>query len=212
MIAHLRGKLEDIQLDKDLLRLVVDVQGVGYEVITAKSNETFLQKGQAITLFIRESVTAFDGATTFYGFLTREEKQFFDRIRDKVEGMGPRKALECIEKINKSLPDFKRAVIDEDMRILESVFGFTKKTAEKLVFALKDQAGGWFVPGQAKWVDKPKSSEEAEAISGLVNLGYRDDEAREAVQKAKDKLGGKGTVQTILQESLRNLGVRKMSV
>ena len=55
------------------------------------------------------------------------------------------KALECLDKINKSLPDFKRAVIDGDLNLLVSVFGFTKKTAEKLLFAFRGQADGWSV-------------------------------------------------------------------
>jgi len=212
MIAHLRGKLEEIKLDKEVLRVVLDVQGVGYEVLLAKSSENLLQKGQVLNLFIRESVTAFEGTTTLYGFLTKEEREFFERIREKVDGVGPKKALEIIEKINKSLPDFRRAVIDEDLRLLVSVFGFTKKTAEKLVFALKGQADSWLVTGPVKWAEKPKSSEESEAISGLINLGYMEEEAREAVQKAKSRFPDKSTTENLIQEALRNLGVQKLIV
>src|SRR5204863_3821412 len=116
---------------KDLLRIVLDVQGVGYEVVLAKSADPRVVVGESALLQIKESVTAFDGATTLYGFLTREETDLFTRIRENVDGMGPKKALECLDKISKSLPDFKRAIIETDVALLVSVFGFTKKTAEK---------------------------------------------------------------------------------
>ncbi|MCB4756222.1 MAG: Holliday junction branch migration protein RuvA [Elusimicrobia bacterium] len=208
MFAQLRGKIVESAIEKEALRVVIDVQGVGYEVFLPCSTDGIAIAGQVLTLYISESVTAFDGATTLYGFLTREEKEFFKRIRENVEGMGPKKALECIEKINKSMPDFKRAILEADHQVLVSLFGFTKKTAEKLIFALRDQADSWSVPGSPRWVERPRSKDESEAISGLINLGYREDEAREAVQKAKQAIGPSVTTEKLLQEALRLIGVQ----
>ncbi len=207
MIAQLKGRIIDKTLEKDTLRTVIDVQGVGYEVFLAKASENKFQTGDLLTLLIRESVTAFDGATTLYGFLTREEIEMFTQIRDNVDGMGPKKALECLDKIMKSLPDFKRAVIDEDFALLVSVFGFTKKTAEKLVFSLKGKIESWSVTGPAKWAEIPKGSE-WETLSALVNLGYTEMEARETVQKVKEKLGAAAPMKSMLQESLRLMATR----
>jgi len=208
MIAFFKGKIIEAQLEKDVLKVEIDVQGVGYEVLMPKSSEGLINPGQSTTLYVSESVTAFDGATTYYGFSSREEKTFFVRIRENVDGMGPKKALECMDKISKSMPDFKRAVIDGDVALLVSVFGFTKKTADKLVFSLKGKVEGWTVTGPVKWAQVAKSSEESEAMMGLVNLGYRDDEAREAVQKAKTNLGPKSKTEKILTEALRLIGNR----
>ena len=94
------------------------------------------------------------------------------------------------------------------MRLLISVFGFTKKTAEKLVFALKGKVDTWVVAGSAKWHDAPKSSEESEAVSGLLNLGYSEEESREIVAKAKAKLGENAATAAILQEALKSMGSR----
>ncbi len=207
MIAQLRGKIIEAAPHKEALRVVVDVQGVGYEVLMPSGTDGQTLLGQTRLLFISESVTAFDGATTFYGFASREEKDLFLRIRENVDGMGPKKALECIDKINKSMPDFRRAVIDGDLRLLVSVFGFTKKTAEKIVFALKGEAASWSIAGAPKWAEKPASKPEEEAISGLVNLGYREDESRDAVQKAKGVLGVSASTESLLQEALRMRGV-----
>lgn len=203
MIAQLRGKIIETNLDKDALRIIIDVQGVGYEVLMTKSTEGRLNEGQFATLFISESVTAFDGATTLYGFATREEKDFFGRIRENVDGMGPKKALECLDKISKSMPDFKRAVIDGDIRLLVSVFGFTKKTAEKLVFSLKGKVEGWTVTGPVRWQEVATRPSELDALSGLLNLGYDEAEAREFLQKAKVRVGAEASTETLIKEALK---------
>ncbi len=208
MIVQLKGKILETSLEKDTLRVVIDVQGVGYEVLMTRASEGVVTPGQQRNLFIRESVTAFDGATTLYGFATKEETDLFTRIRENVDGMGPKKAMECVDKITKSLPDFKRAIIDEDLALLVSVFGFTKKTAEKLVFSLKGKVEGWMISGPAKWAEAPKASEELEAVSGLLNLGYNDGEAREAIFKAREKLGVKAPTESLLQEALKLMGTR----
>lgn len=203
MICQLRGKIVETAIDKEVLRAVMDVNGVGYEVLMPISSEGRLPENQTVTLYVSESVTAFDGATTLYGFASREEKDFYTRIRENVDGMGPKKAIDCLDKISKSRPDFKRAIIDGDSRILVSVFGFTKKTAEKLIFALKGKMDSWTVSGAARWQEPLKTSEDSEALSGLVNLGYSEEEARDLLQKAKETLGAGATTQKLLQEALR---------
>ncbi len=206
MIAQLRGKVLEAAVAKDSFRVVLDVQGVGYEIWMVKASEGRVAEGQATTIFISESVTAFDGATTLYGFASKEEKDFFLRIRENVDGMGPKKALECLDKISKSLPDFKRAIIEGDTRILVSIFGFTKKTAEKLVFALKGSIEAWGVTGKPKWQEPAAASQESEAVSGLLNLGTSLDEARELAQQAVARLGPNASTEKLLQESLRLMG------
>jgi holliday junction DNA helicase RuvA len=208
MIAQLRGKIVSADLEKDALRVVLDVNGVGYELLLCRASEGRVTEGQSVILFVSESVAAFDGATTLYGFLSREEKDFFLSLRENVDGMGPKKALETLDKVAKSLPDFKRAVIDGDQALLVSVFGFTKKTAEKLVFALRGKVEGWSVSGPVRWQDAARTTEEAEALSGLVNLGYREDEARELLSRAKIAMGGAAKTQDLLKEALRLSGAR----
>ena len=206
MIAQLRGKIIETNADKDSLRLVLDVQGVGYEVLMAKSSDGRAQIGQSCVIYVSESVTAFDGATTLYGFFSKEEKDLFLRIRENVDGMGPKKALECLEKISKSLPDFKRALIESDLRILVSVFGFTKKTAEKLVFALKGKMDGWVVTGPVRWTDTSATSGEIAALSGLLNIGFNEVEAREILGRAKSALGQAATAEALIKEALKLQG------
>lgn len=206
MIALLRGRIIEATLEKDSFRVILDVQGVGYEIFLSKAADLSLSVGQNITLHVKESVAPFDGSTTLYGFTRAEEKELFMKIRDKVSGMGPKKALDVMDKISKSLPDFKRAIIDNDHQLLISVFGFTKKTAEKLCAALKGQADSWKITGSVKWSGALKTGHEVDAVSGLINLGYREEEARDAVVQAKTKLGSKPEVTRIIQEALKQLG------
>lgn len=203
MIAQLRGKIVETALEKDVFRVVLDVNGVGYEILMSRSTEGRLAEGQAAAIFISESVTAFDGATTLYGFATREEKDFYARIRENVDGMGPKKALDCLDKISKSMPDFKRALIDADVRLLVSIFGFTKKTAEKLVFALKGKMEGWVVQGPVRWSEAAAKPGELDALYGLLNLGYDEAEARELLRKAKASVGSDAATETLIKEALR---------
>jgi Holliday junction DNA helicase RuvA len=203
MIAQLSGKIIDATLDKDVSRVVIDVHGVGYDVLVTATSGAKIMLGQSLVLYVCESVTAFDGATTLYGFLTRDDKEVFTTLRHNVDGMGPKKALECLEKISKSLPDFKRAILDNDTRLLVSVFGFTKKTAEKLVVSLKDGVGAWTASGAPKWAEAVGTSEDVQALSALINLGYDESEARELLGAAKKNAGDSATVEKLLQESLR---------
>jgi Holliday junction DNA helicase RuvA len=208
MIAQLKGKIAEITVEKDTLRVVLDVNGVGYEIFMALSTDGRLSEGQSTTIFISESVTAFDGATTLYGFATRDEKDFYKRIRENVDGMGPKKALEALDKISKSMPDFKRAIIDGDVRLLVSVFGFTKKTAEKLVFALKGKVDSWGITGQAKWSEAVERPAEMDVLTGLLNLGYDEAESRELLQKAKTVLGNNAPTEALLTEALKMMSAK----
>ncbi|MBV9079757.1 MAG: Holliday junction branch migration protein RuvA [Elusimicrobia bacterium] len=209
MIAQLRGTIVSSSLEEDALHVVIDVGGVGYELQMSKASEGRVNPGQPATLLVAESVAAFEGSTTLFGFVSQEEKDFFQKLRKNVDGMGPKKALETLDKISKSMPDFKRAVIDGDVALLVSVFGFTKKTAEKLIFALKGKVDGWFAAGGAtRWHEAPRSPQEADALSGLVHLGYREEEAREILSKAKAAAGAAATAAELIKEALRISGAR----
>lgn len=202
MIAHLRGIYEERTADG----IIIDVGGLGYAVMVPISTvEKLPAPGREVKLFIVESFAMYGGGASLYGFLTREERDIFTLLRDEVPGAGAKKALDYLDKVTKSLPDFKRCVAERDIAALVSIFGFTKKTAEKLAAALKDKIGSITVSGAAKWsAALTAASPEAEAISGLVGLGYRDNQAREAVEKVmaveKDL-----AVPEIIRRSLRYL-------
>ena len=126
MIASLRGTV----VSKDLESLVLEVGGVGHEVhVTGATAARLPAPGAEALLLVAASYAMYGGGETLYGFLSQSEKEMFCAFRDEIPGTGAKKALEYLDKASKSLPDFRRAVIDRDEKLLCGVFGFSKKTA-----------------------------------------------------------------------------------
>ena len=131
MITHLRGTLDS----KSQGSVVIDAGGVGYEVQTAVSAYDKLPGiGAEIKLYIVESVPMYGGGVSLYGFLTDEERGIFLLLKE-VPGTGAKKAMDYLDKISKSPADFKRFVGNKDAAGISGIFGFTKKTSDKLVAA-----------------------------------------------------------------------------
>jgi Holliday junction DNA helicase RuvA len=203
MIAFLRGTL----LEKGTDHAVVEAAGVGYEVFLRPTAAAALSPGEPIELFICESVPMYGGGTTLYGFTSREEKEMFLAFKDNVQGTGAKKALEYLERAAKSLPDFRRAVLEEDLRILTGVFGFTKKTAEKIAASLKDKLGkAHFAGAERLQPAAAPAGPMAHALEALAALGYKPAEARTALDSVSAELAGRGAeVGEIVRLALRRL-------
>ncbi|MFH1368814.1 MAG: Holliday junction branch migration protein RuvA [Elusimicrobiota bacterium] len=202
MISHLRGPVEK----KSNGSVVIDANGVGYEVFVPVSTGLALHKNSGeVKLYIVESSAMYGGGTTLYGFLTEEEKDVFMLLRNEVPGAGAKKALEYMDKVTKSIADFRKAIVNRDVSLLTSLFGFTKKTAEKLVAALKDKAGELNITGKERFHAVSGTGARAEAIAGLIALGYRETQAREAVDAALNGTEKKLTVEEIIKLSLQHL-------
>ncbi len=208
MIASLRGTV----FAKTKTGAVLDVGGVGYEVSLTSSDLARLPEpgqGPEVVLLIEESFGMYGGGQTLYGFLTPVEKAMFATFRDHVPSTGAKKALEYLERASKSLPDFRRAVLDKDSKMLCAVFGFTKKTADKLIAALKDTMEVISVPGQARMARADESlagGALAQALGALSALGYRPSEARAALEAVASEAGAKSLpVEQIVRLALKKL-------
>lgn len=202
MINHIRGIVDSRALDS----AVLEAAGIGYRISVPQSTaEKLPAEGKEVKLFIVESTAMYGGATTFYGFLTEDERDIFLLLKEEVPGAGAKKALDYLDKVTKSLPDFRAAVVNRDITALTGIFGFTKKTAEKLAAALKDKIGRVSISGQAKWAPKQAPTTLEEAISGLVALGYRENQAREAVEKCGVEDEKALAVEEVIRRALRYL-------
>lgn len=207
MIATLRGTV----VEKHSERVVLEAAGVGYEVsVTEAASAALPPVGSDAFLQIVESFAMYGGGATLYGFLSASEKQMFLALRDHVPGTGAKKALEYLDKANKSLPDFRRAVLDRDAKLLTGVFGFTKKTADKLIDALKDKLEGVHVAGSERIAraDAPELQTSAlgQAMSALSALGYRPGEAKAALQSVAEETRG----QDLLVEQIIKLALKRL--
>jgi len=175
MIAQLAGTLAY----KSPEQLVVDVHGVGYQVsVSLNSFYRLPEPGGAVQLLIHTHVR--EDALQLYGFLDPEEKGLF-LLLTGVSGIGPRLAMNILS--GTPTQELVDALEAGDLVRLVAIPGVGKKTAERLVVELRDKMK--LMKGARVAADgRAASGLEAEAISALVNLGYRRNEAERAVQVA----------------------------
>jgi Holliday junction DNA helicase RuvA len=134
----------------------------------------------------------------------------FLTFRDNVPATGAKKALEYLDKASKSLPDFRRAVLEKDAKVLTGVFGFTRKTAERLIDSLKDTIEAISLSGSERLVRAGGASAPAgamgQALSALAALGYHPSEARAALSAVAEEHPGEALdAERIIRLALKRL-------
>ena len=204
VIASLRGTL----LEKTEDGAVLEVGGVGYAVVVSPAaRERLPAPGAEVFLHAVESTAMYGGGVTLYGFPTADEKRVFLALKENVPGAGGKKALEFLDKASRSLADFRRAVFEKDAKELVSIFGFTPKTAEKILAGLKGKLDALALPAGSPRPGDGGGSAIEDAIQGLAALGYRHDDAREAARSALAALGSGAPSQALIRDALRRLSV-----
>ena len=196
MIAYLKGTV----LEANPLELILDVQGVGYAIqIPITTAEKIPPIGQNCELFIH-SVYREDSAS-LYGFISKNDRDFFRLIIEKVSGIGPRIALSILSKM--SVEILQNAIFNQDTSLLSQFPGIGKKTAERLVIELKDKVNAKSQPLATGNSKTPLSnSKYQDAVSSLITLGYKLPEADKRVSKALQTLGADVPTETIIKEAL----------
>ncbi|BAG13943.1 Holliday junction branch migration protein RuvA [Candidatus Endomicrobiellum trichonymphae] len=204
MIDYLYGTLDSKSTDG----ITIDVNGIGYEISVPIS--TFLKLPETrnpIKIYIVESTAGmYGGVISLYGFFTIEEREMYLLIKDKVHGIGAKKAMEYTDKISKSFANFKTAIISKNPSMLNEIFGFTKKTADKLIVALKDKISTVNVLNKEKQTgaETIKNTMVSEAIAGLITLGYKMQQARVAVTNVYEH-NENITLEDLIKKSLQYL-------
>lgn len=171
MIALLRGRL----VEKGPNRVIVDVQGVGYEVHVPLSTYYHLgEDGAEVSLRVHTHVR--EDALQLYGFLTERERQLFERLIG-VSGIGPRLAVSVLSGMDTA--DLVAAVQAGDVGRLTRMPGVGRKTAERIVLELKDRLAPLAAP-------VPESGDTGsrlriDVVSALQNLGYHRPQAEKVV-------------------------------
>ncbi len=194
MIAYLKGEIIDIRDNS----AVVLTGGVGYEVNLPKATLSSLEEGAQTAFYITESLSPYDG-TSLYGFLTKEDQALFLLFKESIPNTGPKKALEFLTKALRSLPDFHNAIINQDIKILTGIFGFTAKTGQKIIDALKGKMDSFTIQGEAKikTLEVPYMSD---LLAALNALGYSVTEARRAIEK----LHQAGALSTDMESNIKS--------
>ncbi len=200
MIGKLTGKIEFVGAD----HVIVDVGGVGYLVHCSSAALSRLSAGLEVSLFIETKVS--DDAIRLYGFVAGEEREWF-RLLQTVQGVGARVALAILSVVKPS--DLERSIVLSDKTIVGRASGVGPKLAGRIVSELKDKAPALVMQRHAEAGALPSHSGvahpvESDAIAALMNLGYSQLAAAEAVARAgqdKDAI----PLDVLIRESLRQL-------
>ncbi len=192
-------------------RAIVDVGGVGYEVFLSIDGISRLGELHS-DIFLHIHTHVREDAIVLYGFIEEEEKEMF-LILKTVSGVGPKLALSILSGMR--VNELCRAIGAKDIKMLTSLQGVGKKTAERLCVELKEKVGHLAVeslvsePGTVEY-QQAAGSIILDVLSALINLGYPDPVARQALSSVKKQVGEEEFAQMQLEEMLKE-GLRALA-
>ncbi len=200
MIALIYGKIAH----KGISSIVVDVGGVGYRVFIPLTTFYELpEAGETVTLHVHTHVK--EDAINLFGFYTIRERDLF-QLLISVSGIGPKIAMNIISGI--VVHDLLQAISRGDTGKLVGIPGVGRKMAERLILELKEKVIKRMeiekVPAENDRRDNDETIKE-DVLSALVNLGYKSNMAKDAIDKAAGALEGILTLDTLLKKSLKLL-------
>jgi holliday junction DNA helicase RuvA len=207
MIGKLRGVIDAVGAD----HAVIDVNGVGYEVVcSSRTLSTLPPPGEPVTLSIETHVR--EDAIRLYGFLSEAERGWF-RLLQSVQGVGAKVALSILSTLDPA--QLSSAIALQDKSMMSRAPGVGPKVALRIVNELKDKAPPLALsvasptpsagaPSGAKPAS-PAPSAAAEAVSALLNLGYAPLQANAAISAAMGKSGDDARVEDLIRLGLKEL-------
>ena len=198
MIARLKG----LVLESTPLLVVLDCGGIGYEVhIPVTTAEKVPPVGGECSLFIHSVYR--EDSVTLYGFATRENRDFFRLLVEKVSGIGPKIGITILSRMSPEL--LRGAIARSDVALLSKCPGIGKKTAERLVIELKDKVGlssgsSASTPSGSLPANEPSAFQDA--VASLMTLGYKPTDADKLVRKAACSLSADASTEALLRKAL----------
>lgn len=199
LISYIKGTLEDMAPGM----IVVDNQGIGYEMMIPMRGDAFPKIGQEIKIYTHMHVREDD--VSLFGFLSKEEKEAFELLIG-VNGIGPKVGLSVLSTL--SVYELKMAVISEDVKTISKTPGLGPKGAKKLILELKDKLSFDELEEEGmnnEIFDSSQMSDDSVmlTIEGLVGLGYSKSEAAIAVRKVEG--AADLTPEELLKKALKNI-------
>ena len=200
MIAMISGKI----VYKGISHVVIDAQGVGYRVFIPLTTFYVLpENGHDVTLHIHTHVKQ-DGINLF-GFYTIQERDIFELMLT-VSGIGPKMSINILSGI--SVSELLNAISKGDLKKLISIPGLGKKTAERLILELKEKViKRMIIEETPEGTDGQREKDiiKEDALSALVNLGYKNNIAQDALDKVMNELTTDLAMEQILKRTLKIL-------
>lgn len=194
MIALLNGRVEEKNLDK----IILDVSGVGYEVYVTVNDQSWLDSGSSIKLYIYEHIR--EQSHDLFGFVQKTDKLLFEQLLS-VNGVGPKMALSILN-IGTG-QELKSAIAGGQVKVLQSANGVGKKVAERIVVDLKDKLGLLSSDDATSFLSDSSSNLGDEAHSALMALGYSSQDAIEALRGIDSGLSTEDRIRQALKGARR---------
>ena len=197
MIAKLTGRIEALEAD----RCVVDVNGVGYLVHASTRSLSALPSGEIASLLIETQVR--EDAIVLYGFFESAEREWF-RLLTTVQGVGAKVALNILSALSPA--ELIAAIQAGDRGSLTRAAGIGAKLAIRLLTELRERAGAMPAGiGYSPVLSAPAGGVAADALSALMNLGYRRPEAQVALGRVMERLGADAALDAVIRDGLKEL-------
>jgi len=197
MIAHLKGKLTH----KSPVAIIIDVNGVGYQVFVPLSTFYALPELESeISLGIHTHMR--EEALKLFGFYTIDEKVIFEKLIT-INKVGPKLALTILSGMPPA--DILSTINSNDIVKLSTIPGIGRKTAERLILEMRDKLDGLSLDFIATKDPGPEKGLFDDALSALVNLGYKKSQAELALKKVYAESAEDNSIENLIKDSLNLL-------
>ncbi|NMA95471.1 MAG: Holliday junction branch migration protein RuvA [Clostridiales bacterium] len=195
MFAYINGILDSIEENE----VVIDVHGIGYLVTVPSSVvDSLPARGENLKLYTYFVVR--EDAQEIYGFIDIYQKRMFQKLIT-VSGIGPKVGLSILSSIDTI--DISTSIVSGDIDTLTRAPGVGRKTAQRIIFELKDKMGDFQIEANLGRVEAiPKDGQLDEVIEALLSLGYSKSEANSAAAGIGD---AEGSVSDLIKMALKNL-------
>lgn len=196
--SHMITFVEGILDEKQPTRAVVNVQGLGYEVlIPLSSYETLPGEGQSVRVLTYLQVR--EDAQVLFGFCTDDEREMF-KLLITINGIGPKLAVSVLSGL--SVNELKVALVEGNVKQLCGISGVGKKTAERMVVELRDKFGSVDQMALAGETGAPEDARLADTAAALSSLGFKPDQTAKMIVKLAKNLSSEATVESLVRAAL----------
>lgn len=195
MFAYLKGKLAF----QDPTYVIIDIQGVGYEVKISLNTFSKIKDKENIQLFTHFHVK--EDAQILFGFADQHEKSIFQHLIS-ISGVGPSTGLMVLSSL--SPEEVEEAILGEDVRTIQAVKGIGAKTAQRIILELKDKIGKTTSSGDL--INIPSSGKNLirnEALAALVTLGINKAAAQKSIEKILKESSGDISLEELIKLALK---------
>ena len=197
MIAHLKGKLTY----KSPIEIAIDVNGVGYQVFVPLSTFYALPELKE-DVFLDIHTHMREESLKLFGFYTTDEKRIFEKLI-AINKVGPKLALTILSGMSPA--ELFTAIDSNDIGQLSTIPGIGRKTAERLILEMRDKMDGISLDSDIKKDSIPQNGLFDDALSALVNLGYKKNQAEQTLKKVYPEGEVGDSIEDIIKKSLNLL-------